>query len=513
MVKYFGDTPRNWNNVGRIHTMSSFNQGIYHGVAPGAGRRAPGAGRRAPGAGRRSMDAGRHAPVACLNSPVETRRSEMNISNFTSNSTSKPMPLFEHQRCPRTSNVATKRIQTTQRHNDVMISRRRFRENESNESCLQNKTFINCLTSSDAVATVPFKCEYCGLSFKWESSLRKHVRFVHFLVYTKGCSMRAMTATEKISIENTKKAAQRHIRKLNSVASCSGKCEFELPPSETPEAGNIQDCLDDFDDFGSLFEGEQPEFNVSYLSELIQSVSTESGALDAMEFQLSEGELFPTCSTSLEFEEENESLDAPSTTCPVLEEAVILKAGDGVRIENGATFSDGISKRVNWNLNMDYDFLMDLQDSGVDYCSKKIIDDLEYEVSEASRNELRLILDVARRTAATVVEESRWVIRHQRPTSGNKELRHALRRGMTPWWPHVARSTTAASGSEEKDLTTKTQPGLDETPSIQDTSYRMPPLSPISRSIRKIGELQGVLPNNLRAYAREMDFEGISDSD
>ena len=317
----------------------------------------------------------------------------MNISNLTLTATSKPMPLFELQRCPRTSKAAKERIQTKQRHNDVMISRRRFSENESNGSCLQNKTFINCLSLSDAVATMPFKCENCGLTFKWESSLREHVRFVHFLVYTKGCSMRAMSATEKISIENTKKAAQRHIRKLNSVASCSGKSELELPPSETPEVGNILDCLDDFDDFGSLFEGEQPEFDVFYLNELIQSVSTESGALDAMEFQLSEGELLPTRSTSLEFEEGIESLDTPSTTCPMLEhgaseEAVILEAGDEVRIENGATFSDGISKRVNWNLNMDYDFLMDLQDFGVDYCSKKIIDDLEYEVSEASRNEL-----------------------------------------------------------------------------------------------------------------------------
>ena len=87
---------------------------------------------------------------------------------------------------------------------------------------------------------------------------------------------------------------------------------------------------------------------------------------------------------------------------------------------------------------------------------------------------------------------------------------------MTPWWPHVARPTTAASGSGEKDLTTKTQPRLDETPSIQDRSEpsdRMPPLSPISRSIGKIEKLQGVLPNNLRAYAREIDFKGISDSD
>ena len=129
-----------------------------------------------------------------------------------------------------------------------------------------------------------------------------------------------------------------------------------------------------------------------------------------------------------------------------------------------------------WNLNLDMEFIEALQRYGPRVAYGNILAQQLDPVDDLYKKELWAALSAAHSTASCFADEIRQVIRHKQPTEGNRELRHSLRRRLTPWWPHSRR---------EPDFVLSTP----TTPAESAES-----LSPTSYVIRETERMQGPLP-------------------
>ena len=140
-----------------------------------------------------------------------------------------------------------------------------------------------------------------------------------------------------------------------------------------------------------------------------------------------------------------------------------------------------------WNLNLDMEFIEGLQRYGPRVAYDDILSQQLDPVNEIHKKELWAALSAAHSTASCFANEMRQVIRHKQPTEENKELRHSLRRRLTPWWPHSRR---------EPDF----MPSSPTTPSESAGS-----LSPTSYVIRETEKMQGPLPVTHRRPENNQD--------
>ena len=152
-----------------------------------------------------------------------------------------------------------------------------------------------------------------------------------------------------------------------------------------------------------------------------------------------------------------------------------------------------------WNLNLDIEFIVALQRHGPRVAYENILSRQLEPVEYIHKKELWAALSAAHSAASCFAGEMRQVIRHKEPTEGNRELRHSLRRRLTPWWPHSRR---------EPDFV----PSSPTTPSESAGS-----LSPTSYVIRETERVQGPLPvthrrpGNIQDPVSLLELENISE--
>ena len=98
--------------------------------------------------------------------------------------------------------------------------------------------------------------------------------------------------------------------------------------------------------------------------------------------------------------------------------------------------------------------------------------------------------------------EIRDVIRHHRPSAKNRELRHSMRRRLTPWWPHQKHTN---QGESEIHIP----------PSSPIVSVKSEvSLSPTSMAIHETEKEQGILVVTNRGSSQYMSglvLENISE--
>ena len=136
--------------------------------------------------------------------------------------------------------------------------------NDSGNQSSKGKSDDNCdINLKNLLKQVDkmFICAVCQANYNWEQSLRKHLKFNHFMVYSRNGPPRPMTVTKKDPLANVLHRAQKRgrmrLRKRD-----------QMPiPEEVLQAVDVHSSLDSNSDDENLL------VNVVHESEVIQAVA------------------------------------------------------------------------------------------------------------------------------------------------------------------------------------------------------------------------------------------------